>query len=172
MKKHILFTALAIALATVAARADSAAGYFTYKYADWAESGGGLGAMYTWDLDMDIRVDARLSFVHFGDPDLDMIPLEATAAYQWHDRDYEPYVGLGVGWYLLEADRGDADGDIGFQLFAGLEADVGLAWDLFAEINWLILESDVDGRFREVEQTGSKIELDGIGINLGFMHRF
>lgn len=168
----IFLCVLPLVLAAFTGRADSASGFLAYRNADWADSGVGVGAKYTWELPSDFRVDARFSFVHFGDPDLDMVPLETTASYQWTDHEWEPYAGLGVGYYFLDGNRGDADGDIGFQLFAGFEMDVGLIWDLFAEINWLFLESDVDSTFQEVERTDSTIDLDGIGINLGLVYRF
>ncbi len=172
MHKTILSALVAFACLSVSVRADSAAGYLACRNADFADNGIGPGFMYSWDLDMGVRIDSRLSYIQFYEPDLDMVPLEVAIAYQLEEFMYQPYAGFGAGWYFLNANRGDADGDIGFQLFTGMEADVGWDFDVFAEISWLFLESDVDGVFAATEKTASKIDLDGFGLSVGLMYRF
>lgn len=172
MKKAIL-AALGFSIGlTLSSQAGSAAGHLSYKNADDADHGVGAGIMYTWDLQYKLRADGRFGFVHFGEQDVNLFPVEATIAYQWDDRVLEPYAGLGVGYYIVNADKGDADNEIGFQLFAGLEADIGWDMDLFAELNWLFLSTDVDQHLVQSETSGNEMDFNGMGINVGLLYRF
>jgi hypothetical protein len=173
MKKTTAVVLLALAVAPTSLFADSAAGYLSFKYASDGDSGLGPGLLYTWNFDYDIRVDARLSYLHFPDPDLDMVPVEATAAYQFETgTTARPYAGLGLGYYFVGANRGKADNDFGFQFFGGVDVELDWSFDFFAEISYLLLESDVDETFAENEKTGPKIDLDSFGINVGLTYRF
>ena len=166
---------MSLAFATQIACADSGALYLAYKYASDAENGAGPGLKYTFDLEQvtaPIRVDLRLSYTHFGDPDLDLVPVEANIAYEFPVEAVIPYAGVGVGYYFTGANRGSASDDFGFSIFGGVE---GAATDLlnwFVELNYLVLSVDVDKTFQKEEKTDSSIDLDGIGINAGFVYRF
>ncbi len=169
--KYLSVLILTTGMASIAL-GDSSSLYLSYQYGDDADSGIGLGLQYGWELDPAFRVDTRVSFVQFTDIDLDMIPLEATAAVNFGDADVIPYVGVGVGYYLLEADRGTVDDDVGFRLLAGVDWPATERLNWFAEASWLWLEADVDQEFAATEGTKNTIELDGIGINLGVRCRF
>jgi opacity protein-like surface antigen len=173
MKSWIFVLVLLVALgASVPALADSSSLYLAYQYGDDADHAVGPMFSYTLDLDPAVRTSARIGFLQFTDPDLDMIPLEVTGAINFGDEEMVPYLGLGIGYYLLDADRGEMDDDVGFKLFAGVDwpATEGLDW--FAEISWLWLEGDVDQAFALTEGTGRTVDLGGIGANLGLRYRF
>ena len=164
-----------LVFATQIAYADSGAGYISYKYSSDAESAGGVGLKYTFDLEqvtVPIRADLRLSYVHFGNPDLDLVPFEANIAYEFPAETVIPYAGAGVGYYFTGANRGSADDDFGFDVFGGVEGAATDMLNWLVELNYTWLSVDVDKTFQKEEKTGSSIDLDSVGINAGFVYRF
>jgi opacity protein-like surface antigen len=155
-------------------RGESVSAYLGYQYGDDAEHGVGPGISYSIPLEYNLRVDARLAWYEFLDLDLQMFPVGLVGAMEFElDSGTTLYGGLGVGYYILNADRGDADNEVGFQILGGAQWDLATApWSGFAELRWLFLESDVDNTFRTIEGTGSTLDLGGIGINLGITYTF
>jgi hypothetical protein len=153
--------------------ANSGAGYLALKHADELDGGAGPGFMYTWGFENGVRIDARLSYLHFWDPDVDMVPIELTSAYQFEtDSSVSPYLGAGVGYYFLSANRGNLEDDFGIQIYGGLKVELKGNFDFFAELNWLFLEADTDSVAAKDFGNKSKVDLDGVGLNLGLVHRF
>ena len=119
-----------------------------------------------------ISVDARASYVHFDDTDVDMVPLEAAGLLNFPllFEHIVPYIGAGVGYYLFDADNADLDDEVGFFPLAGLE--IGLHnISIMAEARWLFLEADVDSAEDELENI-TEADVDGFGANVGLIFRF
>jgi len=173
MRKALAIMAIALAWAPAASFANSAEGYLTLRYADDVEGGAGPGFMYTWGFENGVRIDARLSYLHFWDPDVDMVPIEFTSAYQFEtESSVSPYLGAGIGYYFLSANRGELDDDFGIQIYGGLEVELKGNFDFFVELNWLFLEADADSVFAQDVGTETKVDLDGVGLNVGLVRRF
>jgi len=119
-----------------------------------------------------VSVDARASYIRFGDPDVDMFPLEAagllnTAAF---GERFVAYAGAGVGYYFFNCDEEDLDDAVGFFPVVGLE--IGFhRLSVLAEARWLFLEADVDSAKDELRNLHDA-NVDGLGINIGLLFRF
>ena len=119
-----------------------------------------------------ISVDARASWIHFDDTDVDMIPLEAAGLLNFPAlaEMIVPYVGAGVGYYLFDGNGADLEDEVGFFPLAGIE--VGLPTiSLMAEARWLFLETDVEGARHELDNL-LEADVDGFGVNVGAIIRF
>lgn len=140
------------------------------SYLDADDYGDGVGGGVKLELQPAdwLAVDARGSYIAFDNPDIDIYPLELALLLNipLADERIVPYVGVGAGYYFLDADRFDLDDEFGYFPLVGLE--IG-AYNLsfLIEARWLFLESDVDRLVGEDELT-----LDGIGINAGLLFRF
>lgn len=138
---------------------------------DLGDGYGGGAKLELNPLDM-ISVDARASWVHFDDTDIDMIPLEAAALLNfplfWEH--IVPYIGAGGGYYLFDGDGADLDDQVGFFPLAGLE--IGLHnVSILVEARWLFLETDVDNAKGELRNI-TEADVDGFGANIGLIFRF
>jgi hypothetical protein len=173
MRKLILLLMITALLTPMTALAQGAGGYVNYHYSDDAGSGIGVGARYALELAPPAALDFRASWYHCGDIDLDVIPLEAALLVRFvENEDVRPYVGVGVGYYLTEGNRGDVDDDPGWFALAGIEYEARPDWSWFGELQWTGLEPDVDDEFDAKEDTGSSVELGGIGLNAGLVVRW
>jgi hypothetical protein len=118
-----------------------------------------------------LSVDGRASLIFFDDFDISMIPLEAALRLNvpMLGERIVPYVGVGAGYYLFEADDVDLDNNVGYFPLVGLE--VGLRRvALFAEARWLFLQTDTDAGLGELGDLDA--DVDGLGINAGLLFRF
>jgi hypothetical protein len=132
--------------------------------------GHGGGAKLELNAFDTISVDARAGWIHFDDPDVDMIPLEVAGLWNFSllFEHVVPYVGAGVGYYLFEGN--DLDDEVGFFPLAGLE--IGLQdVSLLVEGRWLFLEADVDSAEEELDNV-TEADIDGFGANIGLILRF
>ena len=131
--------------------------------------GGGVKAEIN-PIDM-VSVDARASWIHFDDADIDMFPVEAAGLFNFPllFEHVVPYIGAGAGYYFFEGDGADLDDQVGFFPLAGLE--IGLhSVSIMAEARWLFLEADVESAEDELENL-TEADVDGLGINLGLLFR-
>ncbi|HSW02786.1 MAG TPA: hypothetical protein VLI39_21660 [Sedimentisphaerales bacterium] len=119
-----------------------------------------------------ISVDARASWIRFGDVNVDMIPLEAAALLNFSalGERIVAYVGAGGGYYLFDCDSEDLDDSVGF--FPVVGAEIGFRrLSVLAEARWLFLEADVDSAKDELRNL-QDADIDGFGVNLGLLFRF
>jgi opacity protein-like surface antigen len=138
---------------------------------DLGDGYGGGAKLELNPIDM-VSVDARASWVHFDDTDVDMVPLEAAGLLNFPIlfEHIVPYIGAGVGYYLFDADEADLDDQVGFFPLAGLE--IGLhSVSIMAEARWLFLETDVDSAEAELADI-TEADVDGFGANIGLIFRF
>lgn len=137
---------------------------------DLGDGYGGGAKVELNPIDM-LSVDARASWIHFDDTDIDMIPLEAAVLLNCPllFEHVVPYIGAGAGYYLFEGDGADLDDQVGFFPLAGLE--IGLhKVSIMAEARWLFLETDVENAKAELADI-TDADVDGLGINLGLLFR-
>jgi opacity protein-like surface antigen len=131
--------------------------------------GYGGGAKLEWNpIDL-VSVDARASWIHFDDTEINMFPLELAGLVNLAllGERIVPYVGAGVGYYLF--DESDLDNEVGFFPLVGLE--IGLQRiSLLVEARWLLLEADVDSAKDELADL-TEADIDGFGVNLGLLIR-
>jgi hypothetical protein len=119
-----------------------------------------------------VSVDARASWIHFDDTDIDMIPLEVAGLLDFPIlfEHIVPYIGVGTGYYMFDGDGGDLDDEVGYFPLAGLE--IGLhSISIMVEARYLFLETDV--RNGEGSLAGhNRIDVDGPALNAGLIFRF
>lgn len=144
------------------------------SYLDSDDLGDGYGGGVKLELQpIDwLGIDARASYIGFDSPNVDMYPLELAALLNipLANEQIVPYAGVGVGYYMFDADGFDMDDNVGFFPVVGLE--IG-AYNLsfLVEARWLFLDSDLSDAasdFGDMNEAG----LDGLGINLGLLFRF
>lgn len=144
------------------------------SYLDSDDLGDGYGGGVKVELKPTdiLTVDGRASWLYFDDFEIHMIPLEAAGRLNFPmlGERIVPYVGVGAGWYLFEADDGDLDDDVGYFPLVGLEAGFRRV-ALFAEARWLFLETDADAALEALEGI-DEADVDGLGINVGLLFRF
>ena len=158
---------------SVSSLARSPGTYLTLQDTADAGVGVGPGLKYRVDLPEIFYVDGRTGWIHCDDIDLDIVPVEFTGGIRAPVAEgWEGYVGLGVGYYLLQENRGKLDNDVGYQVYAGAEYGAADGFALFAEFRWWWLEADANAAFAANEGTGRTATLDGAGINLGVVFRF
>jgi opacity protein-like surface antigen len=119
-----------------------------------------------------VSVDARASWIHFSDVNIDMIPLEAAALLNFSalGERIVAYVGVGGGYYLFENDGEDLDDEVGFFPLVGMEVGFHRV-SVLAEARWLFLEADVDSAEDELQNLDDA-NVDGFGVNVGLLFRF
>ncbi len=138
---------------------------------DLGEGYGGGAKLEFNPVDL-LSVDARASYIRFGDTDIDTVSLEVAglvnlAMFAEH---IVPYAGVGVGYYLFDGDGADVDDEVGFFPLVGVE--IGLQpVSVLIEGRWLFLEADVDSAEAELENL-TEATVDGFGVNLGLIFRF
>ena len=135
---------------------------------DLGEGYGGGAKLELNPIDM-VSVDARASWIHFSDTNIDMIPLELAGLLNFPliGERIVPYIGAGAGYYLFEGSGADLDDEVGFFPLAGLE--IGLQrLSILAEARWLFLETDVDSAKDELADI-TDANVDGFGVILGLL---
>lgn len=144
------------------------------SYLDSDDLGNGYGAGVKLEVKPTdiLSVDGRASWLYFDDFEIQMIPLEVAGRLNLPllGERIVPYVGVGGGYYLFQADDVDLDDDGGFFPLMGLEAGLRRV-ALFAEARWLFLETDADTTLGELAGI-DEADMDGLGINVGLLFRF
>ena len=174
--KALLVAGLVVAgvSSTTTARAEAVGldlGVFgSYLDADDFKEGYGAGGKLKLNIAEFFAVDVRGSFLTFDDTEVDIIPVEAAALLQIPLGDaLNLYGGVGVGYYMFDADKIDLDDNVGYFPLAGAEIAIGDIV-LFGEVRWLALSSDTDSAVDEIEgivEDGDEAEADGMGVNIG-----
>jgi hypothetical protein len=171
MKKQVIAGwVLALLVAGGTVQADNEWGVFgsVWSPADGATgSGGGIKA----GLEMVDRVqlDIRYSVVNNledGDVfrDLDVQPLEFGLAFSIPvSPSFEPYIGVGLGYYFFDADPG-VDDEWGFTTSLGAEWILSRSGASYGETVTALF---VEGMYRTVEPDG--IDLSGFGAQAGLL---
>lgn len=160
---------LAAATCTQAAKIG---GYAAYLDGNDLGDGAGAGVMVRFGMFDDVlSLDARGSYLSFDH--LSMIPLEVALRLRAPIGPLGAFAGVGAGYYYLDPDKGPSDDNIGAFPFVGLDFGLGDRAVLFGEVRWLYLETDIDTATDAAKNIGSgDADVDGLGVNIGFMFKF
>jgi opacity protein-like surface antigen len=163
--KRLLMVVLVAAVALGAASPNAhAVGVMAswWKLDDADEDGFGFGLRQKTSFTPLFAIDTRASWIGFSDSDLNMFPLEAAGEVSLGLF----YGGIGLGYYIFDADNVDLDNNFGWFLVGGIEvalAKVGV----FGEIKWTQLETDFNDVDPNLDDVPTSLNADGIGFNLG-----
>ena len=139
----------------------------------------GYGARLGWDVYRQLALEARASYLKTEEEDWEttLIPLEAALTWRFGLVPHlSPYIGGGVGYYMVDAESTDphapdvSDEVAGYFALAGLNLALG-PLTLFAEAKYNLVGTDKDLQWRG-EDVEAKNALDGLsasaGLKLGF----
>lgn len=143
----------------------------SYLDSDTFDEGVGGGAKLEFNPIDWLSVDARVSWITFSSPSVDMIPLEMAFLVNLPlaNEQIVPYAGVGAGYYIFNADGFEVDDDVGFFPVAGLEFGTGDV-SFLVEARWLFLQPDLSGATGALANL-SEADLDGVGVNAGLLFR-
>ena len=167
--------------------------YITYIDTDDLDESYGIGAKLDINITENLLVHARTAFydtlgqdIPFRastlSADLEIVPVEVGVALDLSIADrLVPYIGGGLGWYILEADVAIAgrsqeiniDDELGFYLLGGLRLDVSQGLAFFGEYQYRAVDTTLEG-----DSFGSRVVgpvdvgLSGSSINVGLMLRW
>ena len=138
----------------------------------------GYGARLGWDIYRQLALEARASYLESEEDDWNttLIPLEAALTWRFSPAPHlSPYVGGGIGYYLVDAEAAEPDApDVsdevaGYFALAGLNLALGPV-TLFAEAKYNLVGTDEKLHWRE--DVDAENALDGLsasaGLKLGF----
>lgn len=178
MKRQILWTMAVLALlAGPASAADFGlfGSYWDTKDADQALGVGGkidfarfleLRASYFSDLTADTSPESR-------DFELKALPLEAGVNFKFAQNDrVQPYVVGGIGYYLLDTNRGDIDDETGWYGVVGANFKGRSNLGFMVEGIYRGMEATVRGD--DPDDITGKVDIDfgGLGVNAGLLWSF
>jgi hypothetical protein len=133
--------------------------YGTYWDGKDLGDGYGLGAKWKIQIIPILGLDLRGGWVSFSDSDASIIPLEATGFASFG----VVYGGVGIGYYIFNADIGNPDNSAGSYLLLGAKIAPG-GTGLFGELKYTFVGTDVQDL-----EIPTKIKADGFGLNLGVL---
>ena len=185
MRKHVLLWALVALVAVSPAAADNSFGVFGayHNTEDVDEStGGGLRTRLGW---LDLRASFLNDLTRDTSPEsldfeLQAVPLEAGVAFDFmDDARWNPYVGGGLSYFLLDSDTVEIDDQAGFYGVLGSEFGMRENLNLMVEAVYRNMEADVErdpDNFDDIDditlEDESTVELGGLGVNVGVSWRF
>jgi hypothetical protein len=96
-----------------------------------------------------------------------VIPLEAALVLNipLARQRFNPYGGVGIGYYFMNDSRWDFKDDVGYFPFLGIKVGAK-AVSFMGEVRWLGLETSYNNT------TANDIQVDGLGVNLGLVFRW
>jgi hypothetical protein len=130
-----------------------------------------LRATYFDDVTADVEPES-------ADFEIKAYPLEGGIVIQFLKNSMvRPYVGGGVGYYLLDTNLGDVDDEIGYYLVGGLDIGAPSSRVAFSfEGIYRNIEGSVRGELFDpdfdIEEDEIDLDLSGIGANAGVVFRF
>lgn len=128
------------------------------------EDGFGFGLRSKTQIVPMVAFDTRASWIKFSDPDTNVFPIEATGILQLG----MVYGGIGVGYYIFDADGAELDNNFGWYVVGGIDVGVG-KFAVFGELKWTMLSVDIEGVDPNLSDVPTELDADGIGFNLGVL---
>lgn len=185
MRKHVLLWALVALVAVSPAAADNSFGVFgAYHNTEDVEDsmGGGLRTRLGW---LDLRATFLNDLTRDTSPEsldfeLHAVPLEAGLAFDFmQDSRFNPYVGGGVSYFLLDSDDVNVSDQAGFYGVLGSEFGYRENLNFMVEAVYRNMEADVERDPNSLDDVDditlneeSTVELGGFGLNAGVSWRF
>jgi hypothetical protein len=111
-----------------------------------------------------IAIDTRISWINFGDSGTNVFPIEATGLLRLGML----YAGIGMGYYIFDADHVDVDNDFGWYLVGGIDVGVG-KFGVFGELKYTMLTTEATDVLPQTGQETFDFKADGFGVNVGVM---
>lgn len=200
MKKALILTAVAVfVLGTAPAGAADFSVFGSYLDTGDVEDsvGGGVKAGFGDRFQLELRAtyfpDLTEDFESFVDDpgedpgrftnDIEAIPLDAGVKWNFGAaQQFNPYLGGGATYFLLDAERGEIDDEAGFYVSGGVEftrPTGGMGF--FAEAIYREVEATVERDpedFEEIDDVEfeefrrADLDVGGIGVNAGLIWRF
>lgn len=146
-------------------------------YWDTSDAGDNEGVGFRLSLDATKRVawQARLSLFEElmtkNSPvagDLEAYPIDLGVAFSLRRHGTAtPFVGGGVTYVSMTNKRGQMDDELGYYAVGGFEIPMGKNWELWAEGIWRSVNAQLEGNGVD-EFVQERIDLDGVGLNVGF----
>jgi len=162
MKRICIIALLAmVALGTSTPRAHALGVMASWWNMDEAnEDGFGFGVRQKTSFTPLLAIDTRASWVAVDR--LNVFPLEASGLVSLGLF----YGGVGLGYYIFDADTGDPDNNFGWFLVGGIEISLAKV-GVFGEIKWTQLETDFNDIDPNLSNAPTSLNADGVGFNLG-----
>lgn len=157
------------------AMAGALGGYFSHIDTEDAGESDGFGVKLALNYSSTASLDIRVAvFDEFEDlDDLELIPIEVGLTFYPGKLDkFKPYLGLGVGYYLLDTDAVDLDDELGWYGTAGLELPVADSLSLFIEAQYRQIEGTYEGDNFDLDNINddrADLELEGFSLNAGIL---
>jgi opacity protein-like surface antigen len=178
MKKTILCMAAALALLAGPASATDFGLFGSSWETKDADQGLGLGgklgvgrffelrAAYFSDLTADTSPERR-------DFEIKAVPLEAGLAFKFAEGErFTPYVGGGVGYYLLDTNRGEIDDETGYYAVLGADFKAASGLGVMVEGIYRGMEATVRGDDPGDIVGDVGVDFGGLGVNAGLVWTF
>jgi hypothetical protein len=185
MRKHVLLWVFIALVAVSPAAADNSFGVFgAYHNTEDVDesSGAGIRTRLGW---LDLRASWLNDLTRDTSPEsldfeLQAVPLEAGVAFDFMtDARWNPYVGGGVSYFLLDSDDVEIKDQAGFYGVLGSEFGFRENLNFMVEAMYRNMEAEVErdpNKVRDVNnidlERESNVELGGFGINAGVSWRF
>jgi hypothetical protein len=111
------------------------------------------------------------------DVDLEVNPFEVGVALRAGDKGFSPYLGAGVGYYLLNgnADKGhqfQVDDVVGWYAVGGLEIPLGDHSAIHAEVQYRDVTGTAEGDSLSGIKDEKSLDLSGVVFSAGLVIRF
>jgi hypothetical protein len=165
--KRMAILILCLSLTSTALAGLESSIFATYMDAEDIGTGWGGGLKTELNLWKWLGIDTRLSYVGFDTDNAYMIPLEAALVLNIPiaNQRFNPYGGVGIGYYIMNADSADLKDEVGYFPFLGLKAGAK-AISFMGEVRWLGLKTSYENA------PNNDIKVDGLGVNLGLVFRW
>ncbi|MFC1765058.1 outer membrane beta-barrel protein [Planctomycetota bacterium] len=166
--KKIVILVLCLSMTSAAWAGLESSIFASYMDSKDIGNGWGLGLKTELNLWKWLGIDTRVSYLKFDDVfNIDMIPLEAALVLNipLADQRFNPYGGIGIGYYFMNGNRWDFQDEIGYFPFLGIKAGAKSV-SFMGEVRWLGLESSYNN------STNSDVKVDSLGVNLGLVIRW
>lgn len=175
MKKALSFSLLLSLMSFAPAQAQmlglEVGGYGSWLKPQDLDEGYGGGAVVRGQFLEFLGADVRAGYFSFSDPDVDMVPVEASLMFRLPLPVISFFAGVGGGYYQFSGERGfDLGDEAGAFGNVGVEGTLG-DWKLFFEWRYQVLEPSVDSGGRGFAK-GDEIDFSGYGFSLGLLYRF
>lgn len=172
MKRFRILALVALVLCTTHQSAHALGVFASWWQMDESKSDGfGFGINERINISH-FGIEGRASWISFSDVtppssevnppadnSADVIPLEAMGVVSLHHF----YGGVGVGYYIFDADAAELSDEVGWFAVVGVELGLGPA-KLFGDVKWTQVETTVEG-------TAQSVTADGVGVNVGIALR-
>jgi len=157
----------------------------TGSYWNTDQSGDNIGLGFLADVaftNSPVDLEFRVAFIkgldpgnRFPDFSIDATPVELGVSYNFNRGGVNPYIGGGIGYYVLDVNRVDGRANIqnenGLYGVGGVDIPIGGNWALLGEAMYRSVKAEVEGEgLADFDVLG--VDLSGFSANVGFVWRW